>query len=52
MTDYIMEGLEDYPREQILFYDTLAKATAEFNTILTSGDVLLLLNDLPDSVGG
>lgn len=49
---YIKEGLKNYPVEKIIEYNSLKEATADFSKILKNNDILLLLNDLPDSLGG
>lgn len=51
-TEYILKGLGDYNKSKILTYKSLKDATVEFSKILQDNDVMLMLNDLPDSVGG
>ena len=49
-TKPIQEGLasKNYPAERMRIVRTLQEATAELQTILTSGDTVLFENDLPD----
>jgi len=49
---YIKEGLSGYDFSKIIEYDSLKQATTEFSKTLKDRDTLLLLNDLPDSMGG
>ncbi|MGI6700953.1 MAG: UDP-N-acetylmuramoyl-tripeptide--D-alanyl-D-alanine ligase [Christensenellales bacterium] len=49
--EYISEGLWGYDGT-IRIYNSLKDATADFHKLLNDHDTLLLLNDLPDSMGG
>lgn len=51
-TAYIREGLGKLDQDKILEYKSLKEATIDFGKVLRNNDILLLLNDLPDSIGG
>lgn len=52
MTKYIIEGLGKVNMNNVHQFNSLREATTNFSKLLKSGDTLLILNDLPDSIGG
>lgn len=47
----LRDGLlsKEYPEDRIILVDTLEQAKDKFSTLISSGDVILLENDLPDN---